>query len=110
LPFLLRSWVANTRWSATTMRPLPDDWQFASIQQLRAKLAIAPPKVLSWINSGELVACNIATRASTRPVYRIRRADFDKFMSERSTAPPAPSPAPSPAPRRRAKSACKSFV
>jgi hypothetical protein len=88
------------------MRSLPDDWEFASIRQLCAKLTIAHPKVLSWIDSGELVACNIATRASTRPVYRIRRPDFDKFMSERSTAPAAPVTAP----RRRAKSACKSFV
>jgi hypothetical protein len=55
-------------------------------------MRIAQRKVISWIESGELVAYNIATHRDKRPVYRIERKDFDRFWSSRATVPPTPTP------------------
>ena len=88
------------------MTPLPDAWHRASVKELSRILRVAPPKILSWIKSGELTARNIGTDPTKRPIYRIDRADFDAFWSGRATTAPRV-----PSKRRRAQSAnVKSFV
>ena len=69
--------------------PLRTDWQLASVGQLAKALGIASNKILTWIRDCQLVAFNIATRTTTRPIFRIDRADFDNFWNGRRTSPPA---------------------
>lgn len=53
------------------------------------RLGVAVGKVLTWINSGELVAINLATKRSNRPRWAIQRDDLDAFLrSRRSVAEP----------------------
>ena len=44
-------------------------------------------KVRSWIESGELVARNLATSKSTRPIYRITPTDLSAFLDGRASKP-----------------------
>lgn len=92
---------------APLKQPLPADWHHAGIGQLASHLVIGPNKVLAWINAGELIAANIATSPTSRPVYRIRRADFDKFWLARSAHPASITPATAP---RRRSAAIREFV
>ncbi len=44
-------------------------------------------KVLSWINSGELAAVNVATVTTGRPRWRITREALESFELRRSAIP-----------------------
>jgi hypothetical protein len=68
------------------------NWELITPKALAAHLGVAPQKIISWIKSGELTARNVATSTSTRPIYRIARADFDRFWSARASVPPTPAP------------------
>ncbi len=59
-------------------------------------LRVNRDKVLGWINSGRLLATNIAAKQGGRPRYRIARADLDSFTKRRT-------PQPRPRPKRAKK-------
>ena len=89
------------------MKPLPSEWQTASVPQVAASFSIAPAKVSKWIGRGELTALNIADKSGQRPRYRIRRADWENFLATRTTAT---KPAASPRRCVRSTSPIRSFV
>lgn len=73
-------------------------------------LGVTRPTVLKLIRSGQLQAVRICT--STRPYFKIRRADLDAFMARNTTTGPTPpikqawatkavKPARAPAPRSK---------
>jgi hypothetical protein len=83
-------------------------WQLTTVKALAAHLGVASAKIIAWIHSGELAARNIATTTTKRPIYRIARADFDKFWNSRAAVPAPIAPARSR--RARSSSAVKEFV
>ena len=87
------------------LRPLPEDWTIASIPQLSSHIAISQSKILGWIRSGELIATNMAsTTSGCRPMYRVSRPDYERFLASRSTAPAVAQA------RQSRRSAVKDFV
>jgi len=70
--------------------------RFLSPAQVAEPLGIDVRRVLGWIKSGELRACNVGTRPDARkPRWRIAQCDLDLFLLRR-TASPIPA-----TPRRR---------
>lgn len=67
--------------------------------QVAKRLAVSAPKIIGWLECGELRGVNLAAKTGGRPRYRISESDLAEFL-ERRTASLAP-----PAPRRRRKSA-----
>lgn len=86
------------------VRALESDWQVATVPQLAAWITVSKGKVRAWIEAGELAAANAATTTRSRPVYRIRRSDFEAFWRLRTTAPQPTTE------RRRRRPATKEFV
>lgn len=65
----------------------PND--FLTPPMIAAAIGSRPETVVAWIRSGELVAVDLARRGSRRPRFRVRRADFEKFLERRTvTATP----------------------
>jgi excisionase family DNA binding protein len=50
-------------------------------------LRVDPHTVANWISNGELRASNLARRGSTRPRWRIHRADLESFLAARAAIP-----------------------
>ena len=52
-------------------------------------LGVDNGKVLTWIRAGELTAVNVATRRGSRPRWRIRVDELERFLcARRSEAAP----------------------
>lgn len=83
---------------------LDANWQLATVKSLAGFLGVAEKKVIHWIDSNELTAANVGTVRGKRPVYRIRREDFDRFWAARSSAAPVKQS------KRRPRPNTKSFV
>ena len=49
------------------------------------RLSVAPTKVYELIGNGSLVAIDVSARADQRPRWRITEADFQSFLSQRSS-------------------------
>ena len=64
--------------------------QWLTPPQLARQLRIEPPKVIAWINRGELRAVNVADRTGGRPRWRISPDAVDEFMRPRESKTPAP--------------------
>ena len=74
----------------------PSTRHYLSPAQVAEDLGIDLRKVLLWIKTGELRACNLATQVSgKKPRWRISTIDLESFLLRRSASP---TPA---APRRR---------
>jgi transposase len=58
--------------------------------QVAKKLGVAVGKVLTWINSGELVAVNIATSRSNRPRWAVQPEALNEFLKGRRAVPASP--------------------
>jgi len=56
------------------------------------RLGIDAHKVVSFIRSGELLACNLASAGSRRPRWRIAEDDLQEFLAKRRSSGPAPRP------------------
>jgi excisionase family DNA binding protein len=56
--------------------------------QLAAMLGVEPPKVIGWINRGELRAVNVADKKGKRPRWRISPEAFEDFIKPRTSAAP----------------------
>tara|TARA_A100001391_G_scaffold193970_1_gene169838 strand:- start:99 stop:329 length:231 start_codon:yes stop_codon:yes gene_type:complete len=57
---------------------------FITPPQAAKLLRVHPDKVVAWINSGELVAMNLATDPNgLRPRWRIARTELEKFLAKR---------------------------
>ena len=67
--------------------------------EVAARLGVSADKVLTWVRSGELRACNMATRRDGRPRWRIDVADLEAFEEARTAQP-----RPASAKRRRRQS------
>lgn len=87
------------------MAALNSDWQMSSIPQLADHLGVAKTKIRRWIETGELSAANTATTTRSRPIYRIRRSDFETFWRARATVQTSAAPE-----RRRRPRATKEYV
>jgi hypothetical protein len=59
-------------------------------RQVAEQLVVAPEKILALIESGELLAVNVASAGSSRPRWRISQEAFDQFLQRRQNRPPAP--------------------
>jgi hypothetical protein len=46
-------------------------------------LRVKPDKVIRWIRAGELIASNLAERATGRPRWRITQEALDEFLRRR---------------------------
>jgi hypothetical protein len=90
------------------MTELSENWRIANPPQLAQFLSVGHSKVTGWIHAGELPAANIAASTASRPIFRIARADFQKFWDARAAVPSKLEPAP----RRnaRTRTTTKSFV
>ena len=64
----------------------PSRWK--SLPQLAEQLGVDPCKISSWIQSGELLAFNIATRVGGRPRWRIAPEDLAEFLQRRRASAP----------------------
>ena len=51
---------------------------FLSVADVAKQLGVAPGKVRGWIDSGELIARNLASTTAKRPLYRIDPADLQE--------------------------------
>jgi hypothetical protein len=58
--------------------------------QLARRWGVAAEKVNALINSGQLIAMNLATDPKGRPRYRIYLSEVERFEQARSNKPPAP--------------------
>lgn len=63
------------------------------VPTLAKSLCISQHKMLDLIQSGELIAVNVATSTSTRAQWRISQEALDAFLAARQSRPPAPKPA-----------------
>lgn len=55
--------------------------------KLARTLGVTADKIRAWINSGELVAVDLATRRGGRRRLRIMPADLDAFLRRRRVVP-----------------------
>ena len=69
--------------------------EWMTLPEIAQELRCRQSKPRRWVESGELPAINVSD--STRPRYRVRRADLDAFLQRRAVAP---TPQPSRPPRR----------
>lgn len=68
---------------------MPRKWLY--IREIAAELEESEDKVLRWIQSGELVAYNFATkRTSARGRWKTTREHLDAFILSRKTSAPVP--------------------
>jgi len=59
--------------------------EFLTPPELARLLRCRESKVLAWIRSGRLRACNLSD--GRRPRYRVRREDLDQFLAGESVVP-----------------------
>jgi len=59
--------------------------EFVTPPECARLLRIRESKVLNWIRSGRLRACNLSD--GRRPRYRVRRADLDAFLQNQAVVP-----------------------
>ena len=69
------------------MTVLSGEKQYLTPPEVAELLGVGHPKVLSWIDSGELRSYDISTNRDQRPRYKIARDDLEKFLARRSTTP-----------------------
>jgi len=60
-------------------------------RDIAKRFGVGLPKVLGWIQRGELGAVNIASTTEGRPRWRIRDCDLLAFEMRRLSRPPEPS-------------------
>jgi len=56
--------------------------------EVAGDLGVDLRKVLAWIRTGELRACNLATRVHGRPRWRVSAVDLECFLASRAVQPP----------------------
>lgn len=56
-----------------------------TVEQVADELKVHPKRVYKWIQTGELVATDLGTKA--RHNYRVSRSDLAEFKRNRRTAP-----------------------
>ena len=61
--------------------------RFLSPVAVARLLGVRDSKVAGWIRTGELKASNLATRAGTRPRYRISPQALEAFLASREVIP-----------------------
>ena len=71
--------------------------EWMTLPEIAQELRCRQSKPRRWVESGELPAINVSD--STRPRYRVRRADLDAFLQRRAAVP---TPKPERRPRRDA--------
>jgi excisionase family DNA binding protein len=59
---------------------MADVW--LTVKQIAEELQVNDNTVRDWIKSKELTAFNVGSKL--RPDYRIKRTDFDKFITART--------------------------
>lgn len=72
---------------------------FLTPPEIAAEIGVRPETVVGWIRAGELRGADVARRGSVRPRFKVRRDDFDEFLSRRAVCPKARTSSPA-APRR----------
>ena len=60
--------------------------------EVARKWGVNDAKVLALIDSGELIAINLALNPKGKPRYRILLTEIERFEQSRSTKPPEPKP------------------
>lgn len=60
------------------------------VKDLQERFAVGEHTVLGWIRSGELQAINVARTGSSRPKWRIKEEDLERFELLRAHSPPPP--------------------
>lgn len=58
--------------------------KFLIPRDIAEQLGVNVSRVHSWINNGELIAANVSD-SKTRPRWRVRPEDFEKFFEARSS-------------------------
>jgi excisionase family DNA binding protein len=61
--------------------------QQLSVRDVAEEYAVKQETVLSWIKCGALRALDVRSAGSTRPRWRIRRADLEAFFEARRLMP-----------------------
>jgi len=69
--------------------------------EVARELRVEPAKIIAWIRSGELAACNITQHVGGRARWRISRVALESFLASRANVKP-PTPQPESAKRHRA--------
>jgi hypothetical protein len=67
------------------MRNNPSAESF-TVPELAEREHIGQSKLRAWIESGELLAVNLATRRGSRPRWHVSRESWDAFKLARSNA------------------------
>ena len=65
---------------------------FTPPQLARQRWGVSVDKVRALIDSGQLVAVNLATKLGGRPRYRIHITEIERFEKTRQTTAPVPKP------------------
>jgi excisionase family DNA binding protein len=60
-----------------------------TISNVCQRCGVSREVVTKWINSGELVAVNVASNKNGNRRWRIQEEDLESFLKSRSTARPA---------------------
>jgi transposase len=55
--------------------------------EIATRFQISVDKVHNWIKTGQLRACNLATKATGRPRYSIDERDLETFIASRAVSP-----------------------
>ena len=64
--------------------------EFLTPPQVAKRLRVSCEKVIGWLLAGELRGCDLASKDSRRPRYRISESDLAEFLKRRSASvPPA---------------------
>lgn len=79
---------------------MPKPPRYLTVRDVAARYGVGPRKVLGWIDSGELLAVNVAADGAAGKTYRINPAALAKFEKARA-AKAGPEAEPRGGPRRR---------
>ncbi|MHB8951802.1 MAG: helix-turn-helix domain-containing protein [Pirellulaceae bacterium] len=63
---------------------------YSTPPKIAALYTVKPAKVLKWIETGELVAINLAESPNGRPRWRVSPEALADFERRRSSRPPIP--------------------
>jgi transposase len=69
-----------------------------TVRQVAAHYGVGPRKIIAWLERGELVGINVASKATGRPRWRISQDALQAFERRRSSSISAPGQLPT---RRR---------
>jgi excisionase family DNA binding protein len=70
--------------------PATNEQVYLTPPEVARILRVDVHSILAFVRNGELLGTNVARRGSSRPRWRIHRADLEAFLASRAAIPPPP--------------------